>query len=255
MLFRSDKARTGRARAPAEATWEWHPRQKALVFSFRSFDSARIERDGDILARGLAAHPDARHIVFDITDNRGGSDCYWSRVLVAPLGGSWTHEIVNWMKATPLAVGQVGAGNMRPLDEWTGEVPVFVTELGLTHWAVETESVPPAPRDVPALQTDARRWVLINGETYSAADGFALFCRDTGWATLVGWPTRGEGAKSGSPAVVRLPNTGLLFRFSVLAAANDDGSLNAEVGTRPDFTPKPRERALDACLRLIDAAG
>ena len=248
-------AKLAAAATPPEIRWDWYPRQRALVFAIRSFDQALIERDGDALSRGLAEHPDAAHIVFDITGNRGGSDRYWSRVLVAPFGGSYSHEIVNWMKPTPLTRGYFDAADMRPLEDWPGDAPAFAEELGLTRFVAVTETVPPEPLDGPALQTDARRWVLIDGGVYSAADGFARFCADTGWATLVGRPTLGDGAKSGGPAVVRLPNTGLLFRFSAWTAANADGTLNAETGTRPDFTPKRRETALDACLRLIGAVG
>lgn len=52
----------------------------------------------------------------------------------------------------------------------------------------------------------ARRWVIVDGRVYSAADSFSAFCRETG----------------------------LLIRFSGLAVESPDSALNAIIGTRPD---------------------
>ena len=69
---------------------------------------------------------------------------------------------------------------------------------------------------------------------YSSADSFSAFCRETGWATVIGQTTGGDG-KGLSPILVLLPRTGILVRFSGLAAESPDGELNAIAGTRPDI--------------------
>lgn len=46
--------------------------------------------------------------------------------------------------------------------------------------------------------------------------------------------TGGDG-KGVSPVLFSLPNTGLLIRFSGLAAESPDGELNAIGGTKPDI--------------------
>lgn len=230
---------------------DWYPEEKALVFRVASFDDDLIDRDRRAVAEGIAAHPDARHIAFDITGNRGGSDVCWSAVVVAPFGGKYSCEQTDFARDTALTRATFGADQLRPIAEYPGEIPAFCEALGLTHFVSSTETIPYKPYDGAVVETDARRWVLIDGGTYSAADGFARFCRDTGWATLVGEATGGSGAKGGAPFIVRLPNTGLLVRFDAVAAANADGTLNAEAGTKPDVPCKPGETPLRAFLRAI----
>ena len=243
-------ARPREAAAFPELRANWYPEEKALVFRVASFEEDLIDRDRRAVAEGLAAHPDARHVAFDITGNRGGSDGYWSAVIVAPFGGAYRHEWADFARDTPLSRAYLGAENLKPLSEYPGEIPAFAEKLGLTHFVSRTETVPFEPCSA-AVETDAKRWVLIDGGAYSAADGFARFCRDTGWAALAGAPTGGSGAKGGAPFVVRLPNAGLLVRFDAVAAANADGTLNAETGTKPDVPCKPGETPLRAFLRAI----
>ena len=233
---------------------DYFPEQAALRLRVHSFSHARIGRDRRAVEDALARYPEARHILLDITGNRGGSDYYWSAVLVAPFGGTWPHEVVTWVKPGSLLLGEIGEVELRRADEQSeGSVPAFARELGLSHYLKEEWVLPFEPYDGHTVGEGIRRWVLIDGGVYSAADGFAAFCGDTGWATLVGKPAMGDGADGMSALLVRLPRTGLLFRFKAGAAANADGTLNAETGTRPDFLCKPRETPLQACLRLIDA--
>jgi hypothetical protein len=62
---------------------------------------------------------------------------------------------------------------------------------------------------------------------------------------------RRDGARVRGPTVVRLNNTGLLAKFTVESAVNEDSSPNAITGTIPDFPCKPGETPLETCLRLI----
>ena len=60
---------------------------------------------------------------------------------------------------------------------------------------------------------------------------------------VVGTRTRGDG-DGVAPYLVRLPETGLLVRFSTTTCANEDGTLNTVTGHAPDFMCKPKETAL-----------
>ena len=246
-MYASLDTQAGKAVRRPEVDVDYDEGRNALVLRFASFDGALLERDRRAVADALARHPDAAHIVFDITGNRGGSDAYWSAVLVAPFGGTFTQEIVSWLKPTPLALGQVGEDRAREARE----MPGFAAALGMTRCVIDEAVIPFEPYDGEIVGTNARRWVLIDGGTFSAADSFASFCKATGWATLVGSATMGDGADAYPPLLVRLPETGLLLRFSATAAANADGTLNAETGTRPDVPCKPRETPLAAWKRAV----
>lgn len=99
---------------------------------------------------------------------------------------------------------------------------------------------------------DAKRWVIIDGRVYSAADTFTAFCRETGWATVVGQTTHGDG-QGVSPILFSLPNTGLLVRFSGIAVESPDGNLNAMTGTKPDiWAEMSNELVSEVINRIID---
>ncbi len=233
-----------------EAEIAYDAEQQILYFHFRTFRHALVERDRALVAQAVRAHPEARHIIFDITGNGGGSAYYWIENIVAPFGGSNQYSRTLYFKLSPLNCRYGLEEGAEALEAASAAgLPPFVEKLGLTH-RIRDVMLLPGAGEAEQCSSAARRWLLIDGTVFSAADSFAAFCKESGWATVVGTPTRGDGGGI-RPFLIRLPHTGLLARFSTIAAANDDGSLNAVTGTRPDFYPKPRERALDACLRLI----
>ncbi len=144
-----------------------------------------------------------------------------------------------WMRdAVPLA------------EEDQVKIPAFAEEMGLAYTQAGMIEIEPA-EESRVVHTDAKRWVLTDEYVYSAADGFAGFCKQTGWATLVGRRTRGDGGAS-APVLVRLPESGLLMRFTLAASANVDGTLNTLFGTSPDFPSKPFEHPFQTLQRIID---
>ncbi len=223
-----------------------------LYIRIQSFRHELIERDRNVLADALRVHPKTKHIVFDICGNGGGSDYYWADLLVAPFGEKVSYEKRVFFRDNELIRNYGYMEEAIPLSELDREdVPAFAEELGLTHMQSGTIVIEPAEEN-RTIRSDARRWVLIDEYVYSAADGFAGFCKQTGWATLVGRRTKGDGG-SDAPVLVRLPKTGLLMRFSATANANQEGTLNAFYGTSPDYPSKPFERVYDTVLRIIDA--
>ena len=90
----------------------------------------------------------------------------------------------------------------------------------------------------------------IPDPVYSSSDNFACFCKDTGWATLVGQTTGGDGLHS-MPVLAPLKNTGILFRFSGAAGEGPGGIPNAIQGVEPDHPCESDGDALEYCLELI----
>lgn len=87
---------------------------------------------------------------------------------------------------------------------------------------------------------DMNVYVLISGETGSAADRLALVLKDCKNATLIGTNTAGEGRMS-SFLMDYLPSSGLVFIYMPELAYNIDGTNNAVVGTAPHIYVKERE--------------
>lgn len=219
---------------PVDASYDAD--RKAVLFRVISFDDRICERDAHFIDTYLASlgNVEIEHIVFDLSGNGGGNDRYWQQNIVAPFGGNYEWDTWCYLRDTALMRDYYFHDlKPEPVENISGhEVPDAVTELGLTHyftlsWQLSFDA---------ALGDEirsARRWVIVDGRVYSAADSFSAFCRETGWATVVGSTTLGDG-KGTSPVLAALPETGLLIRFSGLAVESPDGALNAIIGTRPD---------------------
>ena len=235
----------------------YYSAEKSLVFHFPSFEAEGAVRDSALVREALLSYPEAAHIVFDITGNLGGSDAYWMDVIVNPFGGDYRYESEIYFMDSPLTRDCGYVEGATPLSDRAldAERAELLRSCGFTHCVSLTVANDPQKAEpLPEAGKTARRWVLIDAPTFSAADSFAAFCKETGWATLVGRQTRGDGGNVG-PMIVGLPRTGFLFRFSYATTLNSDGSLNSLQGTLPDFVPKPGEAILEACLRLIRAVG
>ena len=98
---------------------------------------------------------------------------------------------------------------------------------------------------------DGRLWLLVDENVWSAAEGFTIFCKSTGFATVIGERT-GGGGKSEVPIAFPLPNSGLLVLFEDVLGFNDDGTCNAFVGTTPDIEVADPDDALEVCLDVIE---
>lgn len=231
----------------------YYPDCKAAYFHFRSFNYFLKERDSTVIADYLATLDEVEHVIIDITGNSGGDFYSVIQNVIEPLGGE-----VAWTNYTFLAKSpanarfflETGAFEARPLSELPEDAvyPEFAEELGMNHYISTQVTCQTGDDKGPAA--GAKRWVLIDGAVFSTSETFARFCKDTGWATLVGTRTLGDGDGL-APVLVPLDHTGLLVKFSTTSCANADGSLNAEAGTAPDYPCKPGELPLSKCLELI----
>lgn len=238
----------------ATLTSRYYADERAAYFHFSSFDLPSANNGRDFVADALASMGDVEHIIFDITGNPGGLDSVWHENIVSPFGGEdISYTYIRRSPVTERFFYQEPRYRIQPICELPADVkvPDFVEELGFTDFVLATCPLPLEDFTGKRVNSSAHRWLLIDGGTASAADGLAAFCKRSGWATLVGSPTLGDGGDSLYPVMIRLENTGLLVLFSASAAANTDGSLNAETGTAPDIPIRKGESPLQACLRVI----
>ena len=232
------------------------PEMKAAYFRFSSFAGELYETDKYLIRDFLASleGQPVEHIIIDITGNGGGNTLNWLDGIVGVFDEEVSADNTIFLKNNSLTREFMGEDNLHPLSELAEEeIPEFVQLMGLDSFVTSRREVSPAAAEGELVESNAKRWVLIDGGCYSAADEFAAFCKKTGWATLVGGRTMGDGLAGTTPAVISLKNTGLLVRFSITAAANEDGSLNTLIGTSPDYGCLRNETPFSACLRLIEA--
>lgn len=232
---------------------EYDDQRKTIIITIRSFAQEKLQQDQQYLQDFFQSHAEdeVSDIVFDITHNRGGSTLYWNENIVAPFGGSYTWDTWLYVRDTALTRQYLADEQAyQPMEQLPEDhpAPEFVSELGLTDFCHYTECLN-SDATLPDNLLSAKRWVLVDDAVYSAAESFTYFCKKTGWATLVGTATDGDGLGV-TPIMVDLPNTGILVRFSAQVGENPDGTCNTASGTKPDYTCKRFESPLSAFARI-----
>ena len=112
----------------------------------------------------------------------------------------------------------------------------------------------------PSLETplcSGQFFLLVDSQVASAADSFAQFCKATGFATVIGENTWGDGGGT-NVYIAKLPKSKLILRYRAMHGLNADGSSNVEFGTTPDILCKRVSGfsglpALSACLEYIES--
>lgn len=252
---RTEEAAFVSSSLPMDPFVRLYPDEGVGYIRLRSFDGSIAQRDQQKIERFLQDTRDYGHIIIDITGNPGGSTYYWHNI-TEPLGGRYSYEYYAFYTAAaaekmPLSVPRAQLRSMEDLPEDVAflhpedkEKLGYYTELSHRYdWGS------------PRIPHKARRWLLVDQQVYSAAEELAVFCKETGWAVLVGHSTMGDGMGSGMPGIAALPNTGLILQFSSDYCLNSDGSCNAESGTSPDILCQSGETPIMACLRQLETEG
>jgi len=92
-------------------------------------------------------------------------------------------------------------------------------------------------KDIDPVGFNGKIFLVISRATCSAANDFAKFCKETGFATLIGERTTGDGSRF-MPEIMCLPNSGLIVMFEGEMLINQDGTSYFETGTIPDIEIK-----------------
>lgn len=228
-----------------------YPELDAICFRFPSFFTMFETKSITQLARTLNYVRGLKHVIFDITGNGGGFDAFWVKQIVSAFAEPVEWRFISYARLTDVTAPNYTDAELHPLEPDSPLRPAFADDLGLTHWYENVYTLP--IEDYPHIQYDkpVTRWLLVDEGVYSAADMFTNFCKATGWATVVGHKTGGDGILGRSPITTRLDNTGLLLRFTTETGMHPDGTPSATNGTMPDVLCVPGESPLDTCLQLI----
>lgn len=230
---------------------------EVAYIEIKSF-SNDINYDSLILQNIYEKVKDYKHIVFDVSHNRGGSSLYWENNIVKPIMGkhelSYTHYYLlqkGKYSESFIDINNYIYNELRPVEELPffeninkddfEFAPYFFSGIKTTYSNTDEKAV------------NGRIWVIIAGDSYSATDGFAYFCKETGFATLLGQKTKGDGLGLGT-VLLKLPNSKYVINFKPTFRLNQDGSNNVEIGTKPDYYVEGVPRNINfirECLKVI----
>lgn len=208
----------------------------------RSFDGSLMEMDSSEIRDFLIEVKDYKTLILDIRGNGGGNSTYWRINMVPQLinkpityntyylyrGGEYAET---FMQSRRLTEGLQPIANLK--DERLSKIPPEATTM-FKNYNKNVDIVAP----YHSVGFKGEIYLLVDSSIYSSAEGFAAFAKGTGFATVVGGRTGGDGLWI-DPLIAALPNSGYVFRFSLQMGLNSDGSCNEEVKTVPDVEVDP----------------
>ncbi len=198
-------------------------------------------RDAELLSEYLPKIQDYPALVIDIRGNPGGLMEYWQSLLV-PAIAAQPYESANWLffrggaSSTPL-LNELGL-DLHPMEELAEFqkqfAPIqFAHEEDLKAFRYFYRDVTHVAPSENSIRYKGRIYVLTDERVYSAAEAFASFAKNSGFATLVGSKTGGDGLTLGM-LYRALPNSGYVFTYTNALGYAPDGSANEEMKTAPD---------------------
>lgn len=216
-----------------------------------TFDGTLLDSDLPGLEAFFKEICDWDACIIDIRGNPGGNTFYWLKGIVEPnlrqkVFASTTELMRGETCKAYLSTDHVP---LQPIDRLDcAKYPALnLSDLAQMQYYIEKQVSYQPSQSAPLFHGDF--YLLTDEENYSAAEAFAQFCKSTGFATLVGARTGGDGIGI-DPLVFVLPNSGICYRFSASLGLNSDGASNEEYGTEPDILCEGKD-ALEVCLKAI----
>ena len=222
---------------------------KAAYLKIATFGSQYEAIDAPQIAEFFRQIQQDQNCVIDIRGNGGGADSYWQNAVVSSnLRGDIlvaNYELVRG-EASKKYIETIT--KLDPISEFPGLPHTNPDDVKQMQYFIKSKTEY-RPSGKPVFS--GKFYLLVDGSVYSSSEAFAIFCKQTGFATLVGEPTGGDGIGT-APLIFALPNSGICFRFSASLGLNPDGGSNEEFGTQPDIPCKAAD-ALQVCLSHIES--
>ena len=196
---------------------------------------------------------DHKHLIIDITRNGGGDKYFWMYItglLLKDNAAFYRYGLYTENKYTKELLEYIfKIGNIEIINK--DKIP-NVKNANTTHKNACKRCETIKKVDGITNSIDERKiWLLVSSKSHSAADQFAGFCRQTGFATVVGENTAGAGMSVIGPLPIPLPKSGALILFDSTYALNTEGMSNTEFGTAPDIHVKDGQVPMQACMEAI----
>ena len=221
--------------------------------------------DSEVLFPFFEEVQDFEHLIIDLRGNTGGWPVYFEQYVMAMLidspvearfnefftSGAATREEIEHSLEWPITGRTTKADEILLADDFVNEeaLPYFnEADLEiLTYmipWHIEIE---PREDNTPFA---GEIWLLVDNWSGSASEFAAMKSIYSGFATVVGVPTR--RVTPVQTLQISLPNTGIMFRIDIGYLIDDLGRSLEEYGVIPDIVTEANRDALNVVLDLIE---
>ncbi len=208
---------------------------EVAYLKIHSMDPDNLKEDGHLIREFFKEVKDYKKLIIDVRATSywvGDTDDYWIKNIVEPLTNKEI-SVNNYI----LGRGEYGKTfheykgmKFSPIEELAdGEISAEL-QADFDYYSIDNRTISP----VEAVGFTGEIYVLINNKTVVLAENFAGFCKDSGFATLVGETTSGINWPF-ETIIFSLPKSGILVNMRNLIGLNKDGSIREEVNIRPDI--------------------
>ncbi|EDS78009.1 peptidase, S41 family [Clostridium botulinum C str. Eklund] len=220
-------------------------KDKVAYLYIKSFHHFNIDSDGKMIYKFLQKVKDYKILIIDIRNNGGGSDNYWYKNIASPLlnktvvyntylafrGGKFSENFIenrfNKKYDSLDSISKIKEENLSNTPpELENKFKYYQKSVHVIH-----------PQYTVGFK--GKIYLITNKKVFSASESFSIFAKSTGFATLIGETTGGDGIGF-DPAICSLPNSGYIFRFPLDLGMSSDGTCNFEHKTIPDIKCDPK---------------
>lgn len=239
-------------------------KNKAAYMGINSLYSFCIQSDMKAIKLFLESIKGYKCLIIDIRGNGGGDSSYWQNNIVPMLinkpldyteycayrGGKFTEQFIK---------SRTGFGYDKLLhiskiyDEGLSNLPPELKD-SFKYYVKSISHIEP----VNSIGFQGKIFLLVDHSVFSSAEKLADFAKCTGFATIIGERTGGDGIGD-DPAFCTLPNSGFIIRFTKEMGLSSDGRCNFECKTDPDIKVPAginkdmnNDKAIQAALKLIN---
>jgi len=223
--------------------------KKIAYIRFRNFELDNVDEEKrEYLLAFYRQVKEYNHLIIDVRGNTGGWTQVWVDNIIAPLiNEKMTSEMyVGYRKGDYVNLFRQEAGIGKTVaKESFDHLPPEVLNDDFTVYDFNITVEPSG-----SLDFNAEISLLIDNSTWSASAAFALFCKETGFATLYGTATKGEAVSSGTIFYV-LPNSKIVIRFNPCLGIDYAGNACEDVKVQPDVYYESGVRDQDELIRYV----
>lgn len=206
--------------------------------------------DSALLMTLLDSVQSCDHLIIDLRKNGGGNDQYWDHHIMPRL----ISRSYEWNGPSVLRRGPVaGTWYEKKFHSFrkVASLPNLAPEVTPEDFTVVVDKKVVRPNGKNRF--NGKVWLFVGPGVFSSSESFSAFTKATGWATVAGTRTGGDGVGV-DPIPMMLPGSGILVLFPAWGGLNPDGSFNFEARTTPDveITGASRSGALANLVHYID---